>query len=225
MKTRWATIGIIFILLVPKTVAQQHQRTDLQGNRYEWSEHELVKKNAAGTPLFTWQNPSGGKIGWVDPSDAFRILIFSYQTNEVLWLNNKLSIIGNPVNLMDLGVTKPLGICSAKDGGVWILDGATFRLIKMDERLKKEQETPTRIPALTKDDPVVQMLVWKEYLIMLIPEKSLWVADRYGQLIKKLPSQATHLDDSPAGIILHYPNEQKIWQPDTGTFVPFIKKP
>lgn len=212
-------------MLSLETRAQKQSRTDIKGNIYQWTDREIKKLDQEGKLLFTWQKPSGGSISWIDPIDPFKILSYSAETNELIWLNNKLSPIGNSFNLSELSIFEPLGLCASKDGGIWVLDRSSSKLLKLDERYKTQINVPIRIFESITSDKWIQMLEWKQYLLFLDPENQLWLADLFGQILKKIPVTATSMQASPEGLILLSGLQKSLYQPHTGQFKSLIKKP
>jgi len=215
---------LIFVFLTGIR-AQEQSLTDIKGNIYEWNDHEIKKSDQAGKLLFTWQKPSGGSISWIDPADPFQILTYSAETNKIIWLNNKLSPIGDPFNLSELNIFDPLGLCASKDGGIWVLDGSSNMLFKLDKRNKALISVPVRIFESIDSDKWIQMLEWKQYLLFLDPAKQLWIADLFGQILKKTPVTATAMQASSEGLILLSGLQKTLYQPHTGQFKSLIKKP
>lgn len=195
MKTCLFVVVFWFSLSGIQLSAQVMERTDKLGNKYLWDSYELIKKNSKGEFLFSWQNPAGGKISWIDPGDPFRILTFSKEANQVLWLDNKLAPIADPVNLDQLSILGVSGICSSKDGGFWILENSTQMLIKLNQRFEKLIEAPIRINLGNSSFAWVQMVEWKQELIFLIPEDYILVADLYGLVIKRFSTEAKNLQN------------------------------
>lgn len=175
--------------------AQEMERTDKLGNKYLWDSYELIKKNSKGEFLFSWQNPAGGKLSWIDPGDPFRILVFSKEANQVLWLDNKLAPITDPVNLDQINILEVSGICSSKDGGFWVIDASTQKLIKLNQRFEKQFEAPIRIKLEHSSDAWVQMVEWNQELVFLIPDEYILVADLYGQVLKRIQVKSKSLQN------------------------------
>lgn len=223
---RLTSIAILLFLLIPDLViSQENFRTDISGNKYTWQSTEVKKISSDGQILYSWQNPQGGFVKWIDPLNPFKILIYSDETKQIVWLNNKLSPIGDAISAESLKLVNPIGICSSKDGGIWVVDAGTSQLIKYDRFYSRQIETPVRMLANAKNMSWIQLMEWKDYLAILIPGESLWIADLYGQVIKKLGSKGTLIHFSPDGILVESPTSVDVYRPDTGQFSTLIKKP
>ena len=207
------------------SIGQETTRADLLGNRYTWNSSEVKKLNPEGEFLCTWQNPAGGKITWVDPSDPFRILTFSKESNQIIWLDNKLAPIGNPVKLDALGMLDVSGICTSKDGGLWVFDQSSQALIKLNHRLTKEIEVPIRLNLENSSEAWVQMLERKQELYFLIPEESARVADLFGQIFKRIPVKARSMQIFGTGLLFISQQDSLQYLPETGSLKSLIKKP
>ena len=217
-------ILVIFISGSP-IIGQEMTRTDLLGNHYIWSSFELKKTNSEGVFLFSWQNLAGGKITWVDPGDPFRILTFSKESNQVFWLDNKLAPIGDPLNLDELGLHKISGICSSKDGGLWVFDHSTQLLINLNHNLDKQIEVPIRIKLENSSEAWVQMIEWKQHLYLLIPGENALVADLFGQISKRIPIKASSIHIYKSAVLFISVNDSLLYLPETGDLKSLIKKP
>jgi len=204
-------IILIVIISSASLNGQEISRTDLMGNQYSWSSNELKKTNVKGEFLFSWQNLSGGEITWTDPSDPFRILIFSKESNQIVWLDNKLAPIGNPVNLDNLGIHIVSGICSSKDGGFWVFDHSTQELKKLSKNLDTQIKVPLRIKLENSPETWVQMLEWKQQLYFLIYDENALVADLYGQIIKRIPIKASSMSIGKSGLLFISHNDSILY--------------
>lgn len=203
---------ILFVIISGSSLSGQDiTRKDLMGNQYTWNSHELKKTSAKGEFLFSWQNPGGGKITWTDPGNPFRILIFSKESNQIIWLDNKLSPIGNPLNLDLLGIHNLSGICSSKNGGFWAFDQSTQMLIKFNQSLDKQIEIPVRIKLENSSETWVQMLEWKQQLFFLIPGEKALVADLFGQIIKRIPVKASSMHIGKDGLLFISQNDSLLY--------------
>jgi hypothetical protein len=206
-------------------IGQINVSVDIQGNTYKWSAFEIKKLNSSNEIVFTWQNPSGGAIQWVDVSDPFRILTYSKELNQIIWLNNKLAPIGDPVHLSDFDLLEPIGIGMARDGGIWLLDAASNHLVKQSKRMETEISAPVRIGEILTEQTWIQIAEWKQFLALLLPGKQLWIADLFGQVLKKIPTEAQELRSASEGLLLISPSIKAIYRPDTGQLNSLIKKP
>jgi len=218
---------IILVIFISGSsiIGQEMARTDLLGNHYIWSSFELKKTNSEGEFLFSWQNLAGGKITWVDPGDPFRILTFSKESNQVFWLDNKLAPIGNPLSLDQLGMHKISGICTSKDGGLWVFDHSTQLLINLNRNLDKQIEVPVRIKLENSSEAWVQMLEWKQQLYMLIPGEYALVTDLFGQICKRIPVEASSIHIYKGDLLFISNNDSLLYLSETGDLKSLIKKP
>ena len=218
---------LIFLLFFSflSSKGQENTRNDLLGNQYSWSSFELIKMDSKGEFLFSWQNPSGGEIIWVDPSNPFRILTFTKESNQIIWLDNKLSPIGDPISLDQLGMLDISGICVSKDGGLWAFDQSTRLLIKLDQNLKKQIEAPFRIKLDNSAKAWVPMMEWKQQLYFLTPSEQIIVTDLFGQVSKHIPLNAKSMHVNNAGLLFITEHDSYQYSPETGMLKSLIKKP
>lgn len=205
--------------------AQENSRRDLSGNFYYWNSHSVEKKSPSRESLFSWQNPTGGVISWVDPADPFRILCFSRETNEIIWLDNKLVPIGQPIALDRLNILRINGICSSRDGGIWLVNPGANKLLKLSNRLEVQLEVPMRLPPELNPESWLPMLEWKQMLYLIFPDNKILVTDLYGQTLKQIPLKARTLDLVPEGPLFITPDDSLLYNPDRASWHSLIKKP
>ena len=224
MKTLW----LLMVLMTSLNSLQAqtgHSRAGLDGFHYVWTDTELQKINNQAQVQWSWQKPAGGPISWIDPANPFRILVFVKQSSQVYWLNNKLILLSGPVFLPDLGITDPLAVASARDGGIWVIDAASGYLIKLDNKRQKRLEAPLKYDLNSQTGQLIQLAEWKDYLAILLPGQSLLIADLYGQVIKKIKTSAVWLDTQQEGLLLTGTDLEEVYQPDSGQLKSLIKKP
>ncbi len=81
--------------------AADHFTIDIQDNVYLWKESTLKKYNADGTLDCRYSNPAYGTITAVDAKIPSKILVFFQESGMLVLLDNKLSPIGNNLNLLE----------------------------------------------------------------------------------------------------------------------------
>ena len=192
---------------------------------YRLTPGELQKLDQQGNVLYRFSKPIFGKLSRVDLSDPFRILIYFSELNRIVFLNNKLSPIGEAVDLDKLDLLNPAGIANSKNGGVWILDNSSQSLVFLNKHLVTELKVPLRIFNDSQALGWFDMQEWKQNLFILLPGKTLYRFDLYGQEIQKIPVSAITLRSSSKGLRLRFPNHESLFIPGTSEIVPLKKKP
>ncbi|MFO7617493.1 MAG: hypothetical protein R6V75_09600 [Bacteroidales bacterium] len=167
---------------------------DPAGNIYLARGAALVKYGPAGDSLYSWSDPESGRISRADAGDPFRILVYQPDFNRLRLLNNRLAPLSPVIHVDDLGITNPLALCSSRQGGLWILDGNSLRINYFDQHHHLISESA---PCPLGEEPVtgpISLLEQADRLYLHLPGREILVFDLFGNLIRKIPLQATSLD-------------------------------
>jgi hypothetical protein len=161
--------------------------TDNLGNFYLVKNDVLEKYDPAGTIVKTYSNKSFGKIDLVDAGNAMKVLLFYKNFSEVVFLDNTLSLNGEPVSLESLGFNQTQLICSSYNNGTWIYNPQNFELLRLDQNLQQTVSTGN-IAQLTGNS--ISPSFVNEYnnkVYLSDPEKGIMVFDVYGTYSKTIP--------------------------------------
>ncbi len=199
---KWSFLFIISLLFSSLCHAQENQLSDHLGNKYLLSPTGLSKLDLQGNSVYQYTNPELGSIAVVDIYDPFRLLIYFSNQNSIIFLDNKLSPLMDPISLDDYSFFNPAGLCSSKNGGFWILDRTKQNLNLVNKRMELVSSLPLRLFNSSQDTPWFPMVEWKQNLYLLHPENYLYQFDLYGQLIKKNPTKALSMQLDKTGIKL-----------------------
>ncbi len=112
--------------------------TDNLNNLYVINDASLIKYNLKGDKLFVFDSPYNEKISFADIKDPMKILVVFENQNRIVFLDNKLSKIGDEINLENINLYNDILICESESGGVWITDIANQVLIKYNSDFKEE---------------------------------------------------------------------------------------
>lgn len=163
--------------------------TDNLGNCYVIKEDVLEKYDKDGNFLRNFSNKSLGKISSADVSNPMKILVFYKDFSKIIFLDNTLSQNGNIISLEELGFPQSHLVCSSHNNGVWIYTPQNFELIRLDEDLKKQEQTGNInqiIPAGEKLNP--NFLIENNNKVYLNnSESGIFIFDVYGTFYKNVP--------------------------------------
>jgi hypothetical protein len=105
---------------------------DPQGNLYTVEENSLHKYTPFGQHLYSYTNNMLGSIYSIDVDNPLKIMVFFQDAGIILFLNDKLSPIGDAVNLFSKGLTTiSLATYSTKNNLI-LFDEANTDLIILD---------------------------------------------------------------------------------------------
>jgi hypothetical protein len=118
--------------------------TDPLGNIYLVKENNtLLRLNERGDSIGIFNEIKKGKISHIDATNPLRILLFFSDYNQIVVLNNMLTI-KNVLRLNSIGLNNVACIANSVDGNIWVYDPVLASLIKVDEQLKIIQTTNLR---------------------------------------------------------------------------------
>lgn len=108
--------------------------TDPLGNLYLLQKDQVTKYNSKGDSLssqsFNWL----GTISTMDAGNGLRLLLFYRDLNQLVVLDNTLSMQGEPVKLEKLGLQFTRLVCqSANNNDLWVYDTDEFRLLRLNK--------------------------------------------------------------------------------------------
>lgn len=164
--------------------------SDPFGNFYMVSADQLSKTDSTGRVLFSFSDPGRGNISCLDASDPFRVLVYYRSFNTVLFLDRTLSPITEPVQLDELGIFSPAGLCRSSQGGIWIIDQSTGSLIQLGRNLDHQVNIRLEGFDFIFQGGCIPMAEWKERLYVCRPEKDVIQFDLFGTMLKSIPVKA-----------------------------------
>lgn len=203
--------------------------TDSFGHLYIYANNSLKKYNKKGELLSIYSDQFHGIISSIDVSDPYILLLFYQDLNRIVFLDNKLFPIGNPLYLDELEIFNVSAVCKSKKFAVWIYD-------RFDNRLVQYGFNPKGIMQELKLDPlnieheVIFMVEAGNYLY-LNTGKQLLLFDQYGSYIKSFYSEIKKAFQIRNNNIIYFRDNQlfikSVKESETDTihidFIPDIK--
>lgn len=110
-------------------------RADNLGGYYIVYQTKILKYNNKNVLECTYSNNNYGEITNVDVTDPLKIIVFFKDFGIICFLDNKLTIKGDPISLFDKGIQQPLYVCSSVDNGFWVYDQQKSKLVRFDKNL------------------------------------------------------------------------------------------
>ncbi|NPA67637.1 MAG: hypothetical protein GXO50_03410 [Chlorobi bacterium] len=101
-------------------------------NVYSVCGASLIKYDSSGEQKAVFDSPYAEKITFIDTGDPLKIPVFYENINRIIFLDNKLTVCANNVNLSDLGIYGKALICRNETGGLWAVDVYESKLFKFD---------------------------------------------------------------------------------------------
>ncbi len=185
---------------------------DPLGQYYIVSGGSLVKYDVKGDSVYSWSEPQTGAITSIDASDPMRILVYQKDFNLIRFLNNRMAPISGVVRLDDLGITVPLAVATARQGGFWIIDGSTFRLRQIDMKMQTLVESaPLNLPSGSGTNDY-RLIESGDQVLLLIPGKEIQVFDLFANFIRRIPIKVPSFNAYGDRILLAYPDKITLWK-------------
>jgi hypothetical protein len=183
--------------------------SDSQGNVYVVKGNELAKYDKKGKLLYKYSNKNSGNISFVDASNMLKILIFYKDFLQVVFLDNTLSINGEPLSLDKIGYQQAQLACSSQNSGIWIYDQQNFELIRLDQNLLKTQQTGNLSALLYVDLQPDYLLEYDNKIYLNNPSTGILIFDVYGTYYKTIPVKNIHLFQ-PIGDWIYYMSDKRV---------------
>jgi len=161
--------------------------TDRLGNSYLYNSHFIWMYNNKGDSIASFNSRRYGDITLVDATDPYKILVFFQDYNLVLYLDNYLSINGEPIELQDLGYDQISMTCFSRGNGIWIFDIIKQVALHLDENLKVDKKTVNLSQWFGSRIEPNFMIEYNNQLFINEPQTGIYVFDHFGTYQKKLP--------------------------------------
>jgi hypothetical protein len=115
--------------------------TDNQANIYTIKANVLTKYDKTGKLLYKYSNKNFGDISFVDAANMLKILVFYMNYLQAVFLDNTLSMNGEPISFDKLNFIQAQLICSSHNNGMWIYDQQNLDLVRINQNLERIQQT------------------------------------------------------------------------------------
>lgn len=161
--------------------------TDKQGNVYIVKANELSKYNKSGKLLYTYSNKTFGNIDFVDASNMLRLVLFYKNFSQLVFLDNTLTLSGEPVSLDKMGFQQTQLLCSSYNNGLWLYNQQNLELLRLDQAFQKTQQTGNLSILLNIPLQPVSLLEYDNKVYLNNPSTGILVFDIYGTYYKTIP--------------------------------------
>jgi hypothetical protein len=163
--------------------------TDNQGNIYVAIDQELFKYNKDGKQLYKYSNNKYGKISFVDASNMMRLVVFYREFSQAFFLDNTLSLIGEPVSFDKLGMQQVNLVCNSFNSGIWIFDQQNTALVQFNPDYQIQQQTANLSALLNTELQPTALLEYDNKLYLNNPKDGIMIFDIYGTYYKTIPAK------------------------------------
>jgi hypothetical protein len=161
--------------------------TDNQSNIYVAKKYELLKYDKTGKLLYKFSNKNFGDIHYVDASNMMRILVFYKNFAQVVFLDNTLSLNGEPMSFDKAGFQQVDLVCSSFNNGMWIYDQQKFALIQLNTSYEIVHQTENLTNVLNIELQPTCLFEHDNKLYLNNPATGILAFDIYGTYYKTYP--------------------------------------
>ena len=160
---------------------------DRLGGIYLIEKDGIKKYQSTGNLQFEYSLKTLGEISSVDASNALRILVFYRDLNQVVVLDNTLSIQGEAISLEEYNMDQVTLVASSNNNALWFYDRSNFQLVRTDKQLNELQNTGN-LGQILGIELMPNYLVERNGQVYLNnPETGILVFDIYGTYYKTIP--------------------------------------
>ncbi len=154
--------------------------TDNLGNIYIVKEDELMKYLSNGKMFARYSNLRLGAISSVDATNPLKIVLYYKDFQQILFLDNQLSLNSDVVSLEKLGYEQTDLVCASANNSFWIYNKQNNELNRFNESSKKITSTGNLKQVLRSDIAPDYMMEYNGYLYLNSPETGIYVFDIFG---------------------------------------------
>lgn len=217
-----AVSGLAFIFQKDNalfTLKQKHNyfTTDNLNNIYLINGEEIIKYNPAGKMLLKYSNKRYGNITSVDATNALKILLYYKDFQQMLFLDNQLSLNGEAISLEKLGLEQCDLTCTSFNNSFWVYSKQNNELIRYNENSQQIAKTGNLKQLLQAELKPNFMIEHNSYLFLNCPEIGIYVFDMYGTF-NKIISIKNLTRFQVSNNVLYYFNNKKFTSYDSKTF-------
>lgn len=150
--------------------------------------NEVIKYSPDGQETFRFNNNTLGRLGHIDATDPFNILLFYPDFQIAITLDRTMSKTGE-FNLQDLDIFNVQTMATARDNDIWLYDELNFQLKKISREgiVQTSSEDLNLLLGLAPE--VRQMEARENFVYLNAPNIGLLVFDNFGNYHKTIPIQ------------------------------------
>lgn len=141
--------------------------------------NKIIRTDAEFKNLSEYSDKSYGNITELDVSNPFRLLLFYKDFNAIVFLDNKLSPLRDPIMLDDLGFFSIDAVCSSSSGSFRVYDNQTGSVVTVGNDLKILQ-TGTNLYSITGDQKATKIRETANYVFVQLENGYILRLDKFG---------------------------------------------
>ena len=134
-----------------------------------------------------YQNSFLGNIFSADISNPLRILIFHKEANQIVFINNELSIIGDAISLDELNLPDVAVACASQINGFWVYNSLRQRIEFYNNNLQLEHSSLELSQYIGSVDKIQDLKMFNERIYLRVKDTGILVFDMFATYIKTIP--------------------------------------
>lgn len=146
---------------------------------------KLIQTDSEFNTLYEYSDKSYGDISILDVSNPLRILVFYKDFNVILFLDNKLSPLRDPILLDDLGVYSIDAVCSSASGSFRVYDNQASTVITIGSDLSVVQKG-TNLYSLAGDQKAIALKETANFVFLQTENSWIIRMDKFGNYIETI---------------------------------------
>ena len=154
-------------------------------------EGQVLKLDKNGTLLFEYNNKRLGRIGTIDATNPFTILVYYPGLATIILLDRTLSPI-KEINLFDLAIFEPQAVAMANDNNIWLYDPINYQLNKINRTGKIIFQSRRFTQLIPSPIQPTFLLERNNQLLLTDADYGIFIFDGFGQLKQQLPIVGVH---------------------------------
>lgn len=158
--------------------------TDNLGNIYTVNDDELVKYLPGGKFFARYSNLKLGNITYVDATNPLKIILYYKDFQQIVFIDNQLSVNSDQVSLESLGYEQTDLVCASNNNSFWIYSKQNNELLRFNENSQKIASTGNLKQVLQTNITPNLMKELNGFLYLNSPENGIFVFDMFGAFSK-----------------------------------------
>jgi len=154
-------------------------RIDIFGSLYLVNDNKLSRYDSIGNFIDEFSSNKFGQITSVDLSNPMRLLLFSKTNNQIIYLDNKLTQIGDAIDLSQFGIYNAGLVCNSMMGGLWLFDETENKLLRVDQNMNLIFKIDLRTSTGNNSTPIY-FTEYQRKLYVLNQNYELFEIDNFG---------------------------------------------
>ncbi len=153
-------------------------KLDKIGHLYFVKDNVLTKTDKDLNVLFTYDDFAWGNISDIDVSNPLKIIVFYKDFNRIVYLDNNLAELRDPVLLDDLNYYNIDVVATTQQGGILIYDNQFSQVINLDQNLINIQQG-TNLYSIIKGAQIIDMQISTDYIALQTVQNDILILDKF----------------------------------------------